>query len=100
MPCEESEVDAASDFIKNAPGDFIRKSGLWCLQKIDEDMELKGHYHTDYFFYLKVVFELCPVYGPQEGIECASLEELEDYIDQLIINVAIFKPNFKVGESL
>ena len=65
VPCGESEVSAAaSDFIKNAPGDFIRKSGLRCLQKVDEDMELKGHYHTDDFFYLNIALELCPTYGP------------------------------------
>ena len=40
------------------------------------------------------------MYGLEEGIECASLEEIEEYIDGLIINVLIFKPNFRIEDSL
>ena len=61
---------------------------------------MKGLYHANQFFYIDIGLELCPVYGLEEGIECASLEEIENYIDGLIIQVAIFKPNFKIEGSL
>ena len=89
-----------STFIKEAPRDFIRKSGLLCVKMIDEGVELKGMYHANEFQYIEIAFEVCPMFGEKEGIECAPLSEIADYLDGLPIQVTTFKPNFKLGKSL
>ena len=57
-------------------------------------------YHANEFQYIEIVFEVCPLFGEKEGIECAPLPEISDYLDGLPIQVITFKPNFKLGKSL
>ena len=74
--------------------DFIRNSGLICLTDFEPDVEIKGNYLADQFFYIRLKLEICPEYSEIEGIECSPLEEINQYLDGLYINMAIFKVQF------
>ena len=62
-----------------------------CLKDYGTDMYLKGNYLSDEFHYIEINFELCHEYSQETGTECTSLEATKDYLDNLYINVAIFK---------
>ena len=65
-----------------------------------ENVNLKGNYLADQFSYIKIEFKLCPQYSVAESIECSPLNEIEDYLNNLFINIAIFKMHFSLGGDL
>ena len=90
--CVEGDFEASSEFIRN--------SGLICVNDFDQDAKLKGNYLSDEFRYLRLKFELCPEYSDEIEEECSPLEEIKNYLDNLYINIAIFKAQFKLGGDL
>ena len=92
--------ERCAEQLNNSYSVFIRNSGLICLTDFEPDVEIKGNYLADQFFYIRLKLELCPEYSEIEDVECAPLEEIKSYLDGLYINMAIFKVQFSIGGDL